>query len=160
MRRFFFPTVSVLAGALYLGATGDLHAQPQQFQQKGVQIQQPRVTTAVMEEELESLEAQRETKKAYVKAAEIGVKAAELGQSRIEKLLASSVISKEDFDKAKLDVEAAKAQLEIRVAEMKEVDVKIKHLKKRIEMRVAPKEPVPPKDPPKPNAEDIRNIKT
>jgi hypothetical protein len=86
-----------------------------------------------LEEELELLEAQRDIKKAYVKAAEVGIKAADAGLEKILRIVASGATSKEDADKARVEVDIAKAQYEIRVAEMKEVEVKIKHAKKRLD---------------------------
>lgn len=82
------------------------------------------------EEEFETLEAHRDVRKAIVRAAEVSVKAADMGFERISKVNAAS---REEVDKAKLEVEAARAQLEIRIAEMKEVEVKIKHAKKRVD---------------------------
>ncbi len=113
---------------------------------------------AQLEEELETLEAHRDTKKAFVKAAEVGVRAAELNLQRMQTVVSRGAASKEEVDRATIDVEAAKAQLEIRMAEMKEVEVKIKYAKKRLEdAKSGPKHlhpqpaPTPPKlvEPPK-----------
>ncbi|MCE9564644.1 MAG: hypothetical protein K8U57_21635 [Planctomycetes bacterium] len=129
-----------------------------------------RVTVAKMaalEEDFETLEAQRDVKKAIVKLAEIGLKVAELSVPRYEKLAANNTISKEEVEKVRLEVEVAKAQLEIRIAEMKEVEVKIKHAKKRLDeakaaaIRPAPAntvvrpavDPVPPPAPTAPQAD-------
>jgi len=86
-----------------------------------------------MEEEVETLEAQRDVRKAYVRAAEVGVKSAEVNLDRIARIGAAGVVTREETDKAKLEVEAAKAQLDIRMAELKEIEVKIKFAKKRLE---------------------------
>jgi multidrug resistance efflux pump len=112
---------------------------------------------AAMEEEVETLEAHRDVKKAIVKAAEIAVKGAEANYERVAK--GPTAFPAQEVDKAKLELEAAKAQLEIRMAEMKEVEVKIKHAKKRLgDAQVAPVRPNPllpkvdrkPVDPPPP----------
>ncbi len=95
-----------------------------------------RVTAARMaqlEEEVETLEAHRDVRKAHVKAAGVAVKAAELGVQQVRAAAEKGIVSKEEIDKAALGVEAAKAQLEIHVAEMREVEVKIKYAKKRLE---------------------------
>jgi opacity protein-like surface antigen len=116
---------------------------------------------ATMEEEVQTLEAQRDVRKAYVRAAEVGVKGAEVNLDRIARIGAAGVVTREETDKAKLDVEAAKAQLDIRMAEMKEIEVKIKFAKKRLEDAKAapprgPGSPAParvnprPVDPPPP----------
>jgi hypothetical protein len=106
-----------------------------------------------LEEEVEMLEAQRDTKKAYVKAAEVGVRAAELNMERILRVVTSGAASKEESDRAKIEVEAAKAQVEIRVAELKEIEVKIKHSRKRLEEAKSsgprPIHPPVPVNPPK-----------
>ena len=148
MRQFFFLPVSMLAFVLCLGSTADLPAQPPLQAKQGRQpmiVQPARASLPQLMEELESLEAQRETKKAYVKAAEIGVKAAELTLGRTEKLVGLNAISKEDLEKTKLDLDAAKAQVEIRMAEMKEVEVRIKHAKRKLDARKMADDPVPPK---------------
>jgi hypothetical protein len=68
-----------------------------------------------------------------VKVAEVGVKIAELQTGRVEKLASTNAVSKEELEKARLELDAAKAQLEIRLAEMREVEVRIKHAKKRLD---------------------------
>ncbi len=88
---------------------------------------------ALYEEEVETLEANREVRKAFVRAADVGIKFAEVNASRVEKIVAANGASKEELDKARLEIEAAKAQFEIRAAEMKEVEVKIKFAKKRLD---------------------------
>ena len=111
---------------------------------------------ASMEEEVETLEAHRDTKKAIVRAAEVAVKSAEVNFELISK--AGVNIAQQELLKAKLEVEAAKAQLDIRMAETKEVEVKIKYAKKRLEdakaagVRPAPSFRTDPKpvDPPPP----------
>lgn len=105
-----------------------------------------------LEEEVELLEAQRETKKAIVKATEIGARAAEVNLDRLQQLASRGATGREEADRAKVEVEAAKAQVEIRVAEMKEIDVRIKYAKKRLEEAKAgprPFHPVVPANPPK-----------
>jgi Skp family chaperone for outer membrane proteins len=77
-----------------------------------------------LEEELETLEAQRQVKKGYLKLAEIDVTDA---KRSLDKTTGS-----EDILTAKQELETAKAQLEIKSGELKEVEVKIKHAKKRL----------------------------
>jgi hypothetical protein len=105
-----------------------------------------------LEEEVETLEAQRDTKKAYVRAAEVGVRASEVGLERMLRLVTNGAASKEELEKYKLEIEAAKALVEIRIAEMKEVEVKIKHAKKRLEEAKAGPRPLHafPPNPPRP----------
>jgi len=88
---------------------------------------------ATLEEEFEMIEAHREVRRAHVRAAEVGVKAAEINLDRIAKSGAAGVVTREEMDKAKLEVEAAKAQLDIRMAELREVEVKVKFAKKRLD---------------------------
>jgi hypothetical protein len=118
---------------------------------------------ATLEEEFETLEAHRDVKKAIVKAAEVAVKGAE---ANLALLGQPGQAPASELTKAKIEVEAAKAQLEIRIAELREVEVKIKHAKKRLEdakaagVRPLPGvRPVDPKqvDPPPPvaNAEEL-----
>lgn len=85
------------------------------------------------EENLELLEAQRDTKKAHIRAAEVAVKAAEMTAGRLEKLGGTGLAPQEELAKAKLEVEAAKAQVEIRAGEMKEIEIRIKYAKKRLD---------------------------
>src|SRR5262245_29842502 len=91
-------------------------AQPKAVQiQPGIQPGAVRVTAAKMaqlEEEFETLEANRDVRKAFVKAAEVAVKAAEAQLELVNK--AAGNITAADRLKAQLEVEAAKAQFEIR----------------------------------------------
>jgi hypothetical protein len=104
---------------------------------------------ALMEEECETLEAARDVKKAYVHAAEVTVRGAEVNLDLISSK--PNIAPQSEVMKAKLDVEAAKAQLEIRMAEMKEVEVKIKFAKKRLDdAKVNAVRPAPTKIDPKP----------
>ena len=123
------------------------------------------MTLSRLEEELESLEAHRDVRKAHVKAAEVAVQMAKVNVDRLQKA-GKGTVSQEDVDRAILEVDAAKAQLEIRLAEMKEVDVKIKYAKKRLDeaksmmpspmpKNAFPPNPVPPKVIPEPPAKPI-----
>lgn len=106
---------------------------------------------AAAEEELETLEAQRDVRKAYIKAAEVAVEMVRMNALRLERQMSAGFILKEELDKARLEVEVAKAQLEIRIAELKEVEVKIKYAKKRLEdAKAGIRQPPPAKlvDPP------------
>jgi hypothetical protein len=152
------------------GRVKAIQAQPkavqvQPVQPGGVGVGATRVTPARMaalEEEFETLEAHRDVKKAIVKAAEVAVRGAEANLD----LIGGANTPRAELIRAKIEVDAAKAQLEIRVAELREVEVKIKHAKKRLEdakaagVRPLPGvRPVDPKqvDPPPPvaNAEEL-----
>jgi hypothetical protein len=112
--------------------------QPKAVPAPAVQPLQPRVVAvsparmAVLEEEVETLEANRDVRKAYVRAAEVSVKANEKAYELVKKH-AGTTAGATELSKAEADFEMAKAQLDIRVAELKEVEVKIKHAKKRLE---------------------------
>lgn len=111
---------------------------------------------ATLEEEFELVEAQRDVRRAHVQAAEVGVRAAEITLERVSGIAKTGIVTREELEKAKLEVEAAKAQLQIKMAEMKEVDVKVKYAKKRLDdakalgVRPAPARPATPVDPPPP----------
>src|SRR5579883_164974 len=99
-----------------------------------------------LEEEVESLEATIEVKKAHIKAAEIGVQVSEVNLKRHLELLKNVAIPEDVVEKAKLEVAAAKVQVEIRQAELKEVVVKLKYAKKRLEnAKAGGGQPVEPK---------------
>ncbi len=115
---------------------------------------------ATLEEDLELLEANRDLRKAHIKVAEVGVKMAEVNAVRTLQLFEKGGVTREEADRVKLDIEAAKAQVEIRMAEMKEVEVKIKHAKKHIDdAKAARPVPVPkaldPVPPPAPTAPQV-----
>lgn len=102
------------------------------------------------EEEADVLEAQLGVKRAYIKAAQVTVTGAKVKLDRAQKLLESKAITDEEVQLAKLDLEAALAQIGIREAEMKEVEVKLKYAKKRVEDAKAGVRPVAPRVDPKP----------
>lgn len=140
-------TAFAVTGALVATAQDAKPGQPvQPVQPKAVQpkiqpaqplpIRPGMVTAARMaqlEEDFEALEANREVKKAIVKAAELAVRGSEIGMARAKALFDKGAVTKEELAKAILEVEMAKAQVEIRVAELKEVEVKVKHAKKRLD---------------------------
>jgi Skp family chaperone for outer membrane proteins len=82
-------------------------------------------TQRQLEEELETLEAQRQTRKGHLKIAELGVTEAEqdLEEATREK----------DIQEARQELDLAKARLEVKAGELREVEVKIKFVKKRLE---------------------------
>ncbi|MFO0805827.1 MAG: hypothetical protein U0791_22210 [Gemmataceae bacterium] len=128
------------------GQPGGLGAQPGGFAQPANPFGTTRVTAATLaryEEEAEVLDAQLDVKKAYIKAAEVAVAGSKLKLDRVIKLEANKAISVEEVALAKFELETAVAQLEIRKAEAKEVEVRVKFAKKRVEdgkanIRVAP----------------------
>src|SRR5262249_55743753 len=77
----------------------------------GVGAGQPALTKAMAtriaaaEEEVELLEAQRDTRKAYVRAAEVAVEIARVNLDRLTGLAKNAVISGEEVQKAKYEVE-------------------------------------------------------
>jgi hypothetical protein len=85
------------------------------------------------EENVELLDAQRETKKAHIAAAGVAVKLAEVNVAQIERAVAANAGGRTELEKARLEVEAAKARLEIQIGEMKEIEVRAKYAKKRLE---------------------------
>ena len=138
-------------------------AQPKVIQARPAQPQpaQPRPNpfaanrVALMEEEVELLEAHREVKKAVVRAAEVAVKGAEVGLDLVSK----ANVAQGELLRAKLEVETARAQLEIRLAEMKEVEVKIKHARKRLEAAKAAPPPPANQDPREDSAKVVEALK-
>jgi hypothetical protein len=157
MKRLTFAAAALAAVGLAAAAAQDPTAPPQPgrkaipFAQPQLQPQPARLPAASRlaqaEEEFETLEAHREVRKAYVRAAEVGVKRAE---TRAALLAAQSdskigkLVSQADLDAARLDLEEARARLEIRLAEMKEVEVRIKFAKKRLDEAKAAVRPPPP----------------
>jgi hypothetical protein len=178
MKRFLFPA-GALAIVCATAATGQerpaTQPQPAQPPAKAARGQfQPepksgtksgtwgapltRMTPArlsTLEEEFELVEAQRDVRRAHVMAAEVGVRAAEITLERVSGIAKTGIVTREELEKAKLEVDAAKAQLQIKMAEMKEVEIKVKYAKQRLEdakaagIRPAPARPAgPPVDPP------------
>ena len=153
MRRVLFAAVlAVLAGAAVSEAQERVPERP-------VQPVRPAVAAparvAALEEEVELLEAQRDVRKAHIRATEVGVEAT---KSRFDLLAkgAGAGISATEVLAARFEFELAKAQLDIRLAEFKEVEVKIKHAKKRLEEAKAAgvrPGPVPGGGRPLPNAQ-------
>ena len=139
MRRVLFAAVTAVLGCAVVAAQEPKPApQPRAVPAQPVQplpIRVAGVTAARMaqlEEEVETLEAHRDVKKAYLRAAEVTAKATEKLFALMQKAGANAV-SATEAGKAEADFEMAKAQVDIRAAELKEVDVKLKHAKKRLE---------------------------
>jgi hypothetical protein len=109
---------------------------------------------ATLEEEFETIEAHRDVRRAHVRAAEVTLRGTEVQLEILAKSPANT-IPQSEMMKAKLEVDAAKAQLEIKMAELKEVEVKLKFAKKRLEdAKAAGVRPLPVRpvqvDPPPP----------
>ena len=163
MRQVLFAAVAaVLAAAVVTTAQEKPAPTPEPAQPKAVpapavQPLQPRpiapARVAALEEEVETLEANRDVKKAYVRAAEVAVK---LSEKTYKLFKATGVTTAAvELNKVEADFEMAKAQLDIRVAELKEVEVKIKHAKKRLEdAKAAPVRPAPGARPAEPKPAD------
>jgi multidrug resistance efflux pump len=96
-----------------------------------------------LREEVELIEAQLETKKAYVKAAEVAVTAAEREYNLTAQAAGGGGTTVAAVEKAKSVLEAAKGQLDIRKAEANEVAVKLKHAKRRADAVAKPPAPAP-----------------
>ena len=96
-------------------------------------IMAPSAGMAQLEEELETLEATLDVKKAHVKAAEVSVDASKARHDLISRAAAGAQISELQALTARFDFEQAKAQLAIRQAEVKEVEVKVEYAKKRLD---------------------------
>lgn len=156
MKRFV-----IVGGALALVVAVSLGQDPRPAQPPAVQVQ-PKlapITKAVAnrisaaEEEVETLEAQRETRKAHARAAEVGVQIAQVKAEDVAKLTKQNVVSQAEYMMAKLNVDAAKAQFDVRAAEVKEIEVKLKYAKKRLDdvkAGIRPAAGVRPVDPPSP----------
>jgi hypothetical protein len=95
------------------------------------------------EENVELLAAQRETRKAHVAAAEVAVKIAEVTAVQMEKAVEAKLgAGAAELEKARLEVEAAKARRDIQIGELKEVEIRIKFAKKRLdEVKAAERAP-------------------
>jgi hypothetical protein len=94
----------------------------------------PAARLAQLEEDLEVLEAARDVKKARVRAAEVGIAGAKARVDLLAKINADGgIVSATEQNTAKFDLEMAKAQLGIRMAELKEAEVKVKYAKKRLD---------------------------
>ena len=63
---------------------------------------------------------------------------AELGMERLKKAVANGIVSKEEFDRAALELETRpSSRSKFATAELKEVEVKLKFAKKRLEDAMA-----------------------
>src|SRR6185503_12704356 len=111
----------VLVGVIAFAATAS--AQP-----KLIEIQHGPLSTRLLEENLEQLDAHLDVKRAYVRAAEVGLAAAKAKYNR----LAKGVAAAEEVDQAKHELDAAQAHLDIRKAELREVEVRHRQVKKRL----------------------------
>jgi hypothetical protein len=137
MRRVLFAAVTAVLGCAVVAAQEPKPAQPKAVPAQPVQplpIRVAGVTAARMaqlEEEVETLEAHRDVKKAYLRAAEVSAKVNEKLFALMQK--AANAASAMDLGEAEAKFETAKAQVDIRAAELKEVEVKIKYAKKRLE---------------------------
>lgn len=107
---------------------------------------------AQLEEEVETLDAERGVKVALVKQAEFDVKRRELIAERLHKLSNSKsgqVVGQEQVEEAESALKLAQSQLEIRSAELKVIEVKVKFARKRYEdakaAGVRPVAPVAPR---------------
>ncbi len=138
MRRF------LLAATLFalIGMTSALADDPRSRVTQPVQPKQipqdlpsTRITTSTsLEEELELLQAQRETRKGYLKAAEMTLKTSQVKLDELKEITPAFTDNPgESIKRLKLELEAAKGLFEARAGELKEVEVKIKFAKKRVE---------------------------
>ena len=138
MKRVLFAALAAVLACAAAVATAQEKPEPAPaVQPKAVPAQPVRpivvaispARVAALEEEVETLEANRDVKKAYVKAAEVAVRTNDKTYALVKVGNAPAA----ELNKAEGDYEMAKAQLAIRAAELKEVEVKIKHAKKRLE---------------------------
>ena len=77
-------------------------------------------------EPAEVLAAQLDTKRAYARAAEVALAAAQKKLERAEKLRAAGTSTAEELEQAKAEFDAAAAQHDIRKAEARETEVRLK----------------------------------
>lgn len=169
-RRILIAAAVMFAGGLVWAADDPPAPQPKRgeraAQPKSAPAQPPRFadqlapfragTVARYEEEVETLEANLETKKAYLRAAEVGVKGPKIELDQTVKLAtgANPTVSQLEVGLYKAKFEAAEAQVQIRQAELKEVEVRLKHAKKRLADAKNP--PARPARPDNPNANPFR----
>ncbi len=107
--------------------------QPLPAVQPGLGVRVTAVTMARYEEEAEVLSAQLDVKKAYIKVAEVTLVGAKQKLDRSIKLEERRAITPDEVAVAKIELDTAEAMLDIRKAEAKEVEVKVKYAKKRLE---------------------------
>jgi beta-lactamase regulating signal transducer with metallopeptidase domain len=85
-----------------------------------------------LRDEVELLEAQRETKRAQLEAAVVTLRGAQRQLDSITPLHKSGAASEGDLLSARTQVETAQAQVEVRKAELKEHEVKLTQAKRRL----------------------------
>jgi beta-lactamase regulating signal transducer with metallopeptidase domain len=96
-----------------------------------------------LRDEVELLEAQRETKRAQLEAAVVTLRGAQRQLDSITPLHKSGAASEGDLLSARTQVETAQAQVEVRKAELKEHEVKLTQAKRRLPDETPKKPPVP-----------------
>jgi beta-lactamase regulating signal transducer with metallopeptidase domain len=87
-----------------------------------------------LRDEIELLEAQLEVKRAQLKAVEITLAGAMNRQAQIEKSVRSGAVSQEMLLKTREEVESLQAQLQVKHAELREPEVRIRQAKRRLEV--------------------------
>ena len=86
----------------------------------------PPVKPAAAEQSADVLEAQLATRQAHVRAAEVAVRAEKLKLLRLAKAQAAGSVPAEELDQARVEADAAAAQLEVRKAELHETEARLK----------------------------------
>jgi Skp family chaperone for outer membrane proteins len=79
----------------------------------------------------EVLEAQLDTRTAYLKAAQVAQVAAKAKLERASRARKTGAVSVEEYEQVKMEVEAIAAQLDVRKAEVREVEARLKQAKVR-----------------------------
>lgn len=96
----------------------------------------PAARLAQLEEEVETLEAARDVRRGHLRLAELNVARAGAAFERVKVLheaKGGQLVSAADVEGAKFDLETTKIQFEIRAAEVREVEVRLKYAKRRLE---------------------------
>jgi multidrug resistance efflux pump len=86
-----------------------------------------------LEEEVEVLEAQRYIRQAHIKAAEAAARVAEIKRKNTVRLFDQKVVGKDELALYEAEAQVAQARVEIRKAELKELEVRLKYARKRLE---------------------------
>jgi RNA polymerase sigma factor (sigma-70 family) len=127
--RVFVPPAEAPRGPLNLPSSGDLGPSTSSA---GSTEERRAVQRQSAMEEVELLETQVKIKQAQVAAARVVLEAAGRRMSRLDALRAAARVSDEDFQRARDEVESARAQVQIREAELTEPAVRLNYAKRRL----------------------------
>jgi len=100
-----------------------------------------------LRDELELLTVQSETKKLQVQGAEVSLQAAQRRFERMKQLLKNNTGSQAELDDALAAVEALSVQVKLKTAELREHEVRMNQVARRLNVAGSPKQPAPIKNP-------------